>query len=109
MKEKLADLVMDKTANESSKSTTGLLLAVLLKYGIAPLVCVYLAWALIAKDEQVQKNSDTIVNIVREQTAATVQHTEVQRGLITVISANTSKLDELEKQRREDERRRDHR
>lgn len=99
MKEQLADLVSEKSVN-GTHTTMSLLLAVLLKYGIAPIALIYLGWIVVGKDEVIQKNHETVVSIVREQTTATANNTTAIHGLNRVIEINTNKLDEIEKERR---------
>lgn len=102
MNETLNKLVSENSVAEvcENRSTPSLLLAVLLKYGIAPIACIYLGWVLLQKDETIQKNSDRLVELVERSTAASVKQTQVQERLIIVIETNTSKLSDLEKDRR---------
>lgn len=100
MKEALLSAVNEKSISDT-KGPTSLILAVLLKYGIGPIACIYLGWVLTEKDKIINKNSDTLVKIVQEQTAATTRNTEVQSQLIKVMEANTSKLNQIETNRRE--------
>lgn len=99
MKDQLADLVSEKSLN-GSHTTASLLMAVLLKYGIAPIALIYLGWILVGKDELIQKNHETVVSIVREQTSATANNTAAIQGLNRVIEANTTKLSDIEKERK---------
>lgn len=100
MKEQLIDLVSEK-AISGSHTTTSLFLAVLLKYGIAPIALIYLGYILIGKDKVIEKHHETLVTIVKEQTATTADNTIALQGLNKVIEANTEKLSDLEKERRE--------
>lgn len=79
------------------QSAITLILTVLLKYGIAPLACIYLGYVLLKKDVVIQQNTDTIVSIVREQTVATTKQTVVMENLGKNIEANTKKLEEIER------------
>lgn len=84
MKGQLGKLVSDNSIGNSNSAPT-LLLAVLLKYGIAPIACIYLGYIVLQKDVVIQKNNEQMVTIVREQTVAMTKQTQVQEGLITVI------------------------
>lgn len=100
MKVALNNLMKETAVNEvCEKGTIPLLLAVMMKYGIAPLVCLYFAWANFHKDEVSQKQNDRFVVLVEAQTAATVKNTEVQGQLIKVVETNTRKLEEIEKRK----------
>lgn len=101
MKDSLNSLVNERSITDG-KSTSTLILAILLKYGIAPLACIYFAWLLVEKDKVIEKNSDTLVTIVREQTTATTQNTVALQGLNTVIQTYNSKLDAIEKEHKAD-------
>lgn len=103
MKESLASMVSEKAVSDS-KSTVGLLCAVLLKYGTAPIVLAYCMYVMLQKDEVIQKNNETIVTIVREQTTATGQNTIALQGLNTVIQSYNTKLSEIENDRKEERR-----
>ena len=95
-KETLTSLVSDKSIKMDQSAIT-LILTVLLKYGIAPLACIYLGYVLLKKDVVIQQNTDTIVSIVREQTVATTKQTVVMENLGKNIEANTKKLEEIER------------
>lgn len=100
MKAQLNNLMKETAVNDvSERGTLPLLLAVMMKYGIAPLVCLYFAWANFHKDEVSQKQNDRLVILVEAQTAATVKNTEVQGQLIKVVETNTRKLEEIEKKK----------
>lgn len=103
VKDSLNNLVNERSIAES-RSTLSLILAVLLKYGIAPLACIYFAWLISQKDEVIQKNNDTLVTIVREQTTATTQNTVALQGLNTVIQTYNNKLDKVEEGIKEERR-----
>lgn len=103
VKDSLNNLVNEKSVSDS-RSTLSLILAVLLKYGMAPLACIYFAWLLVEKDKVIQKNNDTVVTIVREQTTATIQNTTALQGLNTVIQSYNNKLDDIEKEHKADRR-----
>lgn len=92
---------MKETAvNESAeKGTLSLILAVLLKYGMAPLACIYLGWVVVQKDTTIDKYNTKLTTIIEYQTSATVKNTEVQGQLIKAIEANTRKLDEIERKK----------
>lgn len=90
MKATLNNLMKETAINDvSDKSTLSLMLAVLLKYGMAPLVCFYLAWVNHSQSEKNDKNSDRLVILVEAQTAATVKNTEVMGQLVKVVESNT--------------------
>lgn len=95
MKSTLGNLIEEKSIG-NSHSTLSLILTVLLKYGMAPLACIYLGYIVLQKDIAIQKNSDTLVKIVQEQTVATTRNNEIQTQLIKVIEGNTSKLSEIQ-------------
>lgn len=100
MKAQLNNLMKETAVNDvSDKGTLALLLAVLMKYGIAPLVCFYFAWANYQKDEVSQRQNDRLVILVEAQTAATVKNTEVLGQLGKVVETNTKKLDEIERKK----------
>lgn len=90
MKTTLNNLMKETLVNDiSDKSTTSLMLAVLLKYGMAPLVCFYLAWVNNSQSEKNDKNTDRLVVLVESQTAATVKNTEVLMQLSKAVETNT--------------------
>lgn len=100
MKATLNNLMKETAVNEmSEKSTLSLILAVLLKYGMAPLACIYLAWANMQKDDNILKLNDKFSTLIEAQTAATVKNTEVQGQLIKVVETNTKKLEEIERKK----------
>lgn len=100
MKLALNNLMKETAVNDvSEKGTLALLLAVLMKYGIAPLVILYFGWANYQKDERSERQSAKFTVLVEAQTAATVKNTEVQGQLIKVVEANTKKLEEIEKKK----------
>lgn len=100
MKSTLNSLMKETAVNEmSEKSTLSLILAVLLKYGMAPLACIYLAYVNLHKDEAIERQSSKLTVLVEAQTAATVKNTEVQGYLIKVVEANTRKLEEIERKK----------
>lgn len=94
MKNALTSIALETTAREHNAIT--LVATILLKYGIAPIACIYLGYILMLKDATIEKNNDRLVNLVEKQTAATVQNTQVLTSLQEVIKANTSKLNEIE-------------
>lgn len=97
MKAALNNLMKETAVNEvSEKSTLSLILAVMLKYGMAPLACIYLAYINYGQGNFIN-NKLTIM--IEAQTAATVKNTEVQGQLIKVVEANTSKLEEIERKK----------
>lgn len=86
--------------NESSeRGTLPLILAVLLKYGMAPIACIYLGYVLMLKDQAIDKYNTKLSTIIEMQTAALVKNTEVQYHLIKVVEANTEKLEEIERKK----------
>lgn len=98
MKATLNNLMKETALNDvSERGTLPLLLAVLMKYGIAPLVCFYLAWANYHKDENSQRNTDKMIILVEAQTAATVKNTEVLGQLKMVVEKNNEKFDKFER------------
>lgn len=100
MKAALNNLMKETAVNEvSDKGTVALLLAVLMKYGIAPLVCLYFAWANFHKDENLDRLNNKFATLIEAQTAATVKNTEVQGQLIKVVETNTKKLEEIERRK----------
>ena len=100
VKSTLNNLMKETAVNEvTEKGTLPLLLAVMMKYGIAPLVCLYLAWMLLHKDEINQKNTDKLVVLIEMQTAATVKNTEVQQQLVKVVERSNQKIEELERKK----------
>lgn len=100
MKVALNNLMKETAISEmGDKSALSLILAVLLKYGMAPLACIYLAWANLHKDEAIERQSTKLTILVEAQTAATVKNTEVQGQLIKVVEANTRKLEEIERKK----------
>jgi hypothetical protein len=96
MKESLSSLVSDKSIRLDHNAST-LILSVLLKYGIAPIACIYLGYILMQKDITIEKHSEIMLNIVREQTLATTKQTSIMENLDRNIQANTKKLDEVER------------
>lgn len=100
MKAQLNNLMKETAVNDvSERGTLPLLLAVMMKYGIAPLVCLYFAWANFQKDERSERQYEKLAVLVEIQTTATVKNTEVQGQLIKVVEANTRKLEEIEKKK----------
>lgn len=100
VKTTLNNLMKETSLNEvSEKGTLTLLLAVLMKYGIAPLVIFYFAWANIHKDDQNQKNTEKLVLLIEKQTEATVKNTEVSSQLVRVVEKNTQKLEDIERKK----------
>lgn len=100
MKAQLNNLMKETAVNDvSERGTIPLLLAVMMKYGIAPLVCLYFAWANYQKDERSERQYEKLAALVEIQTTATVKNTEVQGQLIKVVEANTRKLEEIEKRK----------
>lgn len=83
--------------NETSdRSTFSLILAVMLKYGMAPLACIYLAYVNYGQGNYI---NNKLTGLIEIQTAATVRNTEVQGQLIKAVEANTRKLDDIEKKK----------
>lgn len=95
-KEYLSNLVTEKSIKMDQNALT-LILSVLLKYGIAPIACIYLGYVLLMKDGVIQKNTDTLVAIIQEQTVATTKQTLVMENLTKNIEANTKKLEDLDR------------
>lgn len=89
-------MVTDKSIKVDQSALT-LLLSVLLKYGIAPIACIYLGYVLMRKDAVIQQNTDTLVTIVREQTAATTKQTLVMEGLSKNIEIYNNKLADIDR------------
>lgn len=83
----------------SEKSTISLILAILLKYGMAPLACIFLGWVVVQKDQTLERYNNKLTIMIESQTAATVKNTEVQGQLIRVMEANTRKLEEIERKK----------
>lgn len=96
MKESLEKIVSEN-AIKSDQSALTLLLTILLKYGIAPIACIYLGYVLMVKDELIQKNTDTTVGLVRELTVATTKQTAVMENLSKIIEGNTKKLEDMDR------------
>lgn len=96
VKEYLSKMITDKSIKLDQSALT-LVLTVLLKYGIAPLACIYLGYVLVKKDAVIQQNTDTLVSIVREQTVATTKQTAVMENLGKNIEANTRKLEDIDR------------
>lgn len=100
MKAALNKLMKETAVNDvSERGIIPLLLVVMMKYGIAPLVCLYFAWVNISKDESIEKLNTKFACLIEAQTAATVRNTEVQGQLIRVVETNTRKLEEIEKKK----------
>lgn len=95
-KEYLASIVSDKSI-KIEQSTLTLLLSVLLKYGIAPIACIYLGYVLMLKDVVIQKNTDVVISLVREQAQVTSKQTAIMENLSKNIEANTRKLEDLDR------------
>ncbi len=90
MKQTLNNLMKETAVNDvSEKGTLPLLLAVMMKYGIAPLVCLYFGWANYQKDERSERQSEKFTVLVEAQTAATVKNTEVLIQLSKAVETNT--------------------
>lgn len=98
-KEYLTNLVTDKSIKVDQSALT-LILSVLLKYGIAPIACIYLGYVLLMKDVVIQKNTETLVTIIREQTVATTKQSVVMENLGRNIEANTKKLEDIDRKSR---------
>lgn len=97
MKATLNNLMKETAVNEmSEKSTLSLILAVMLKYGMAPLACIYLAYVNYGQGNYI---NNKLTNLIEVQTTATVKNNEVQGQLIKAIEANTRKLEEIEKRK----------
>ena len=97
MTKTLQNLMKETAINESSeKGTLSLILAVLLKYGMAPLACIYLAYVNYGQGNYI---NNKLTNLIEVQTSATVKNTEVQGQLVKVIEANTRKLEEIERKK----------
>lgn len=96
MKQGLENLISDNSV-KGSHSTWSLLLTVLLKYGIAPIACIYLGYILMIKDALIQKNNETTVILVRELTLATTKQTSVMENLTKIIEANTKRIEEVDR------------
>lgn len=94
-KESLVKMV-NETSVRDANSTMTLLLTVLLKYGIAPIACIYLGYVLMLKDAVIQKNTETMFGLVKEQTTATTKQVVVMETLSKNIEANTRKLEDME-------------
>lgn len=102
-KETLASLVADKSIKVDQSAFT-LLLSVLLKYGIAPIACIYLGYALMLKDKVIEKKDDVVVGMAREQTAATVKQTAVLENLVKVTETLGRNVQENTTEMRENNR-----
>lgn len=90
MKSALNNLMKETAVNDvSDKGTLPLLLAVMMKYGIAPLVCLYFGWANYQKDERSERQSEKFTALVEAQTSATVKNTEVLLQLSKAVEINT--------------------
>lgn len=97
MKDALNKLMKETAVNDvSDKGTIALLLAVLMKYGIAPLVILYFAYVNFQQNDYINQKLTTMIEA---QTAATVKNTEVQGQLVRVVENNTNKLEEIEKKK----------
>lgn len=94
MKNTLTSIALETAAKDHNAIT--LITTILLKYGIAPIACIYLGYILMLKDATIEKNNDRLVELVEKQTAATVQNTQVLLSLQEVIKTNTAKLTEIE-------------
>lgn len=103
VKDSLNNLVSERAVADS-KSTLGLLCAVTLKYGTGPIVLGYCMYVMLTKDEVIQRNNETVVSIVREQTTATAQNTIALQGLNTMIQNYNQKLSQIEDDRKEERR-----
>lgn len=99
MKESLSRLADDRSILASHSAVT-LILTVLLKYGIAPIACIYLGYILMLKDAVIQKNSDTMFELVREQTSVSTKQSAIMESLTKSIDANTKKLEDLDRRAR---------
>ena len=97
MKATLNNLMKETAVNEvSEKGTVTLLLAVLMKYGIAPLVILYFAYVNLHQNKYI---NEKLTAMIEAQTAATVKNTEVQQQLVKVVETNTNKLEEIERKK----------
>lgn len=86
------------------QSALTLVLTVLLKYGIAPIAAMYLAYVLMLKDKVIEKKDELVVKMATEQTAATVKQTLVLENLVRVTETLGKNVQENTTEMRENNR-----
>lgn len=94
MKEHLDHMLNERLAN---KTSIELLLSVILKYGMAPIACIYLGYVVMEKDKTIENSHRSLVDLIEKQTVATTKNTEVLNGLIKVVESNNRRFDRSEK------------
>ncbi len=99
VKASLENMIAERSIKDSH-STLSLLLTVLLKYGIAPIACIYLGYVLLQKDAIIEKHTETFISLVRDQTTATIRQTAMMENLGKNIEANTKKLEDIDRKQK---------
>lgn len=101
----------DKTLNEVLSGNGNLisgLLALTLKYGIAPLACIFLGYVCLEQNKVIASQSKEMIassetyarrsiDVVEKNTIAITMSTEVQKSILKSVEASNSRLEALER------------